>query len=63
MEIVTFLIENKAIVNIKDDMGSSPLHDACYMGHLSIVKYLIIMGGANHMDQNEDVCQTKKKHP
>ena len=41
LDIVKYLIEKGANVNIQDDDGDSPLHDACFMGQLEAVKYLV----------------------
>lgn len=40
------LLEKGARVNSRDNYGNTPLHDACYSGHMDIV-IILLEGGAN----------------
>jgi len=48
LEIISLLINNKANVNIRDELGVTPLHVACEAGSLESVKVLV----QNHADLN-----------
>ena len=41
LEIVTYLVDNGADVNSKNNYGDTPLTEACSYGSLEIVKYLV----------------------
>ncbi|VDK65945.1 unnamed protein product [Onchocerca ochengi] len=52
LEIVRFLLENGAEVNLKDKGGLIPLHNASSFGHLEIASLLIECGAeVNHPDK------------
>ncbi|UYV81345.1 hypothetical protein LAZ67_20000861 [Cordylochernes scorpioides] len=44
LEMVNFLIQNKANVNVKNDKSWTPLHAASFNGHLEVVETLISNG-------------------
>ena len=44
MELVKYLLDNKAEVNCKDSEGSTPLQGAAFSGSLATVKLLIAYG-------------------
>jgi len=41
LSVVEYLINQKADINAKDDIGNTHLHYAAVNGHLSVVEYLI----------------------
>ena len=53
LEMVKYLIENKANVKLKDYLGRSALHYGARDGNLKIVKYLV-EHGANILDEAND---------
>ena len=58
LDSCTFLIENKADVNLQDENGESPLHKAAWKGHLDCCDLLI----KNKADVNlqDEYGQVKK---
>ena len=44
INIVSFLIDNNAIVNVKDKSGVPPIFIACSKGHSQVVKLLLRSG-------------------
>eukprot|EP00919_Chromeraceae_sp_WS-2016_P038584 GHVR01092155.1.p1 GENE.GHVR01092155.1~~GHVR01092155.1.p1 ORF type:complete len:105 (+),score=18.64 GHVR01092155.1:99-413(+) len=55
MDIINFLLERGAVVNCKDNIGSTPLLQAASRGHLSVVNTLIDRGAeVNCKDMNLD---------
>ena len=35
-------MEKDAGVHVKDNNGSTPLHEACSVGHLDVIKWLVV---------------------
>lgn len=58
LDMVKFLVENDANVNLEDDMGKTALIYAAANGHFEIVKYLVEHGAdIYHEDEGEcDAC-------
>ena len=48
--IVEFLVDHEASLNIQDDVGNTPLHCASRQGHLSVVELLISKGAAKDIE-------------
>jgi len=44
LDIVKYLVENGADINVKNSGQQTPLHYSCFEGHLSVVEYLISKG-------------------
>ena len=51
--MVSFLIENKARLNIQNNQGSTALHMAAFFGHPKAVR-LLLVGGAARDVRNDD---------
>ena len=51
LKIATLLVESKAILDLRDRFGWTPLLDAAYYGHVKVVENLCT-GGANMNTQN-----------
>jgi ankyrin repeat protein len=41
LNVVKFLVEQQAEMNMKNTNGSTPLHLAAQNGHLNVVKFLV----------------------
>jgi len=55
INVVKYLIEHGANVNIQDSYGHTPLHNAAACGYLNIVKYLVESGAdVNALDNHND---------
>lgn len=52
LDVVKFLVESDAHVNVRDDRGRTPLHRASDNDHLGVVSYLIQEGGAVNLPDN-----------
>ncbi len=46
IEVIKFLVANNADVNAEDSYGDSPMHYACFCGHMDAVEVLV-KAGAN----------------
>ena len=54
LDVVQFLCEKGASVNIKNEIGSTPLHCAAFTGNTAIIEYLIQRGAKiNETDKGE----------
>mmetsp|Transcript_1052 Transcript_1052/g.1172 ORF Transcript_1052/g.1172 Transcript_1052/m.1172 type:complete len:368 (+) Transcript_1052:177-1280(+) len=49
LDIIQYLIDEKAEVNVQNDYDLTPLHFACIGGHLNIVRYLVLHGASIHI--------------
>lgn len=55
LEIVRFLVENGADVNMEDRWNSTPLHDSIQAKQIDVFNYLLSRGGKTSMTEEEKV--------
>lgn len=54
LDLIRFLVDNGANVNVRNDDGCTPLHFACESGEIDIVEYLVFKGADLEVETFEE---------